>query len=127
MKLLELRNDCFFEITKFLNLDELIRIKTVCKFFGLFLEKYKHVFQQRFCEPFGIKNEENLDSWEVIWKRMKSADDSTCFRKEAFIPYYTDGGTYGQSEDYFIHNLITDCTYCTTEKNNILVKYYQLF
>ena len=124
MKLLELRNDCFLEITKFLDFDDLIRMKTVCKFFGLFLDKYKYVFNNRFSELLGIQNEENLDLWIDVWRRIKDEKaNSEVITSEEFVPYYTDGGTYAQSLNYFIHNLIKGLTYCTTERNNILVKY----
>ena len=107
MKFLELRNDCLLEITKFLNFDDLVRMKNVCKFFGLFLNRYKEVFNQRFSTHFGIQNEENLDLWIDIWKRIK--DDQGSYEEmgnEKFVPYFTDGGTNKKSKKSFIDKLI---------------------
>ena len=63
MKFLELRNDCLLEITRFLDFDDLIRMKTISKFFFLFLDKYKHMFNNRFSQLLGIQNEENFDRY----------------------------------------------------------------
>ena len=61
MKLLDLRYDFLLEVTKYLKLDDYTRMKTACKFFSLFLDRLKYVFNNRFSELLGIQNEENLD------------------------------------------------------------------
>ena len=50
----------------------------------------------------GFENEGDLDFWRDILIRMKKCHGETNDgRDQDFIPYYTDGSTYGQLKVYF--------------------------
>ena len=41
-----------------------------------------------------------------------------------FLPFYTNGGTYANSRNYFIGNLVSkESTHCTINSENVLIKY----
>ena len=62
----------------------------------------------------GFENEGDLDFWRDILIRMKKCHGETNDgRDQDFIPYYTDGSTYGQLKVYFLQNLIKGNTYCS--------------
>jgi hypothetical protein len=121
MKLEDLRNNCFLEIIEFLTFSEIASLRVICKFFQKLISNNYQFIQNLLSSRYLIENSENLRNWDEISEKIKKGLDSNTI--EYFYPYYTNGGTYHNYSAYFIQNILNGRVYCTTEKNNILVKY----
>ena len=91
----------------------------MCKYFQFIQVKYKNLIQQNFIEILGLDPSPSFVQWNTLLKSLHTTP-----LEKAFMPYYTDGGTFPSGGGQFIDSLIQENgVYCTENPTNVLVKY----
>ena len=119
MKFTDLKSNQLFEIISYLDFKDLVFLQRVCKYFKYIQAKYKDLILQNLLIVIGLDPSPNCVQWNTLLKALHTNP-----LEKAFMPYYTDGGTFPSNCCQFIDKLIRNGgVYCTEKHNNVLVKY----
>lgn len=120
MRICDLPAQILIDIFLFLSPIEIIRLERCMKYIKDIIMTNIQIFQKHLNTYYSLESSPRQILWKRIVKRLILSPNAC----NAFLPYYTDGGTRADISKYFIDKLVLPLgMHSSVKKENVLIKY----